>query len=258
MTPAKCHGPQACPLSNLCLSGTGRTEPALPIIPPELSAGPTWASPSRFQASFTLLQGQRAPLEALSPRTHPCPRRGPGGLGHSGPLFQADLVSGLGGLAGPSPFSPGWARPCCCSPSGLQAPTPSGPAWQANRPGRVEQGGGQGAAGGCGVTVSWAACPAVTQASPTAGTARCGPERAGSRPPRSTDTWQPFDGPLPTTDTSHWMGPGRPGPGPDRRGTGRILSDTEETSLETLEASLKSWGKQSKVSMPSGFFFQKG
>lgn len=64
MTPAKCHDLQVCPLSNLCLSGTGRTEPALSIIPPELSACPTWASPSGFQASSRLLQGQRAPLEA--------------------------------------------------------------------------------------------------------------------------------------------------------------------------------------------------
>ncbi|XP_049748473.1 uncharacterized protein LOC126081068 [Elephas maximus indicus] len=32
--PAKRHSPQACLLSNLCLSGTGRTEAALPIIRP--------------------------------------------------------------------------------------------------------------------------------------------------------------------------------------------------------------------------------
>lgn len=120
MTPAKRHDPQVCPLSNLCLSGTGRTEPALPIIPPELSACPTWASPSGFQASSTLLRGQRAPLEALGPGTHPCPRRVPSGLGRSGPLIQADLAAGFGGLAC-SPL-PRLASPCCCSPLGLQAP----------------------------------------------------------------------------------------------------------------------------------------
>lgn len=182
MTPAKRHDLQVCPLSNLCLSGTGRTEPALPIIPPELSACPTWASPSGFQASSTLLQGQRAPLEALGTGTHPCPGRVPGGLGHFGPLLQADSASGFGGLGAPCPHSPAWPAPAAVAHWGSRLPTPAGPAWQANRPGGVEQGGGQGAAGGCYVTVSWAACPAVTQPSPTAGTARCGTARAGLPP----------------------------------------------------------------------------
>ena len=45
-----------------------------PITPPELSAGPTWASPPGFQASSMLPQGQRATQEARDPRTHCGPR----------------------------------------------------------------------------------------------------------------------------------------------------------------------------------------
>ena len=108
MTPAKRHGPQACPLSNLCLSGTGRTKPALPIIPPELSAGPTWASPPGFQASSTLPQGQRAPWEARGPGTHRGPRRVPvvrATQGLSSRQIQP-LVVGNGERGGPNPSLP--------------------------------------------------------------------------------------------------------------------------------------------------------
>lgn len=154
----------------------------MPIIPPELSACPAWASPSGFQASSMLPQGQRAPLEALRRRTHPCARRVPGGPGHSGPLLQADLAAGLGGLGAPSPFLLQTGQSLLSQPIGLQAPHSRWPRLAGKQAGGVGQGGGQQAAGGCCVTVSWAACPAVTQPSPTAGTARWGTVRAGPPP----------------------------------------------------------------------------
>lgn len=171
MTPAKRHGPQACPLSNLCLSGTGRTEPALPIIPPELSAGSTWASPPGFQASSTLPQGQRAPWEARGPGTHRSPRRVlvvRATQELSSRQIQP-LVVGNGVVLTPPSFRPVCPGHCGCL--GLQAPHSCGPSLAGRQVGGAEQGGGQGATGGCGLTVSWAACLPVTQASPAAGTA---------------------------------------------------------------------------------------
>lgn len=168
MTPAKRHDPQVCPLSNLCLSGTGRTEPALPIIPPELSACPTWASPSGFQASSTLLRGQRAPLEALGPGTHPCPQKGPW---WPGPLWASPpgrFSCWLWGIGCSLPPLPRLVSPCCCSPLGLQAPHSRWPSLA----GKQARWGGAGSSRWMLRNSLLGSLPAVTQPSPTAGTAR--------------------------------------------------------------------------------------
>ena len=203
MTPAKRHDPQACPLSNLCLSGTGRTKPALPIIPPELSACPTWASPSGFQASSMLLPGQRAPREALHPGTSPHPRRVSGGLGHSGPLLQADLTAGLGGGVLLALFSSGLASPCYCGPLGLQAPCSRWPSLA----GKQARWGGAGRRSG---SSRW-----MLRNSLLGGLPSCCATLPHSRDRSlwhsegwaptlcSTDTWQPLTQPLPTAGTSH-------------------------------------------------------
>lgn len=70
-----------------------------------------------------------------------------------------------------TPPSLGPVCPSHCGCLGLQAPHSRWPSLAGRQVGGAEQGGGQGAAGGCGLTVSWAACLPVTQASPAAGTA---------------------------------------------------------------------------------------
>nr|XP_035119233.2 uncharacterized protein LOC103796388 isoform X2 [Callithrix jacchus] len=155
--PAKRH----CLLSNLCLSGTGRTE-----LPRQLSLQSCLpAPPGPVPLNSTLLQGQRAPVEALCPGTalgaSSSLQKGPW---WSGPLQTSplvNLVAGLGGLGGPSPASHHPAgRSLLLQPRAPGSPLPAGTNSAGKQPRWVEQGGGQGAAGGCSLTVS-AACPGL-------------------------------------------------------------------------------------------------
>lgn len=212
MTPAKRHDPQVCSLSNLCLSGTGRTEPAPPIIPPELSAAQPGPVPLDSRPHPRSCRDKGHHWRPWAQGLIPAPEESLVAWATPGrPLLQADLPAGLGGLGVPCAPSLS-ANPCCCSPFRLQAPHSRWPslAGKQARPG----GAGRRSAGGCCVTVSWAACPLLRNL-PHSRDRSLGHREGWAPALRGTDTWQPWTRPLPTTDTPHYMGLGKLSPSPD-------------------------------------------
>lgn len=148
----------------------------------------------------------------------------PGGLGRSRPLLR-DLAAGLGGVGGPSPAShPHPSRPApAVVAQGSRLSTPSWSQLCRKQARWVEQGGGQGAAGGCSLTVS-AACPGLCNPPPRQDRS-LGHVGLGSLSSGSTDTWQPLDAATPHGRHLTPNGPGGlasdPKPSADYRGPER-------------------------------------